>query len=53
MKFEDYKPLTIREKIVMKLVILIIQMLKPYEYEYQFKEAFRALDGLIMEKEAK
>ncbi len=32
------QPLTIREKIVVRLVLFVIQMLEPYKYEHQFKE---------------
>ena len=37
---EHEKPLTIREKLVIKILIVIVQMLKPYEYEHQFEQFY-------------
>ena len=39
--------LTIREKIVIRLVIFLIQLLHPYEYEHQFKEYYKEIKELI------
>ena len=45
-------PLTIREKIVVRLVLFVIQMLEPYQYEHQFKEWAADMRALIVSKGA-
>lgn len=39
--------ITIREKIVIRLVLFVIQLLNPYEYEHQFKGYFNEMKELI------
>ncbi len=34
------KPLTVREKMVIALVLLLIKMLKPWEYDHMYTETF-------------
>lgn len=41
------KEITIREKITIRLVIFLIQLLKPFEYEHQFKEFFNEIKELV------
>ena len=41
------KEITTREKIVIRLVIFLVQMLKPFEYDHQFKEFFNEVKELI------
>jgi len=41
------KEISIREKIVIRLVLFLIQMIKPYEFEHQFKEYFKEMKQLI------
>lgn len=38
--------LTIREKITIRLVIFLIQLLKPYQFESQFKDVLDSLKEL-------
>lgn len=40
-------PITTREKITIRLVLFLIQMIHPYEYEHQFKEYFSEMKELI------
>ena len=44
------EPLSIREKIVIKLVMFLIQVIEPYEYEHQFSNHFKEMDTLIKGK---
>jgi len=39
--------LTIREKIVIRLVMFTIQLLHPYKYDHQFKEYYNEMKELI------
>lgn len=39
--------ITIKEKIVIRLVIFLIQLLKPFQYEHQFKNFFNEMKDLI------
>ncbi len=39
--------LTIREKIVIRFVLFVIQMIKPYEYEHQFEKYYAEMKELI------
>lgn len=41
------KAISIREKITIRLVLFLIQMIHPYEYEHQFKEYFSEMKELI------
>lgn len=44
------KNLTIREKVVIRLILFLIQVVKPYEYEYQFKEWFTEMKEQLNEE---
>jgi len=47
MASQKQEDLTIREKIAIRLVLFLIQLIQPYEYEHQFKEYFREMKELI------
>lgn len=54
MKAEMKEPLTIREKIVIRLVIFLIQMIKPFDYEHEFTAFFKDILSLMwLEKNGK
>ena len=38
MRTDESAPITTREKLVVVLVVFLIKMLKPWEYDHQFKE---------------
>jgi len=40
-------PLTIREKIVIRLVLFVIQMIEPYEYDHQFTNYYKEMKELL------
>lgn len=40
-------PLSIRERIIVTLVIFIIQMLKPWEYDHQFTKFWDEIKSQI------
>lgn len=44
---ESQSELTIREKIVIRLVLFVIQMIKPYEYEHQFTRYYEEMRELL------
>lgn len=46
-------PLSIREKIVVKLVIFLITVLRPWEYNHQFTEFFQAIKEDLDIKQSK
>ncbi len=47
MKPEIQAELTIREKIVIRLILFLIQMLKPYEYDHMFDKYYSEMKELI------
>lgn len=47
------KPLTTREKIILRLVLFTIQMLKPYDFEYQFKDTIIKIAELLNSEQEK
>lgn len=43
---EESKTISVREKIVLILVVFLIQMLKPWKYEHQFKNFWDELKAV-------
>jgi len=44
---EDKKQFNWREKFVVVLVVFLIQMIKPWQYDHQFKEFWQELKDII------
>ncbi len=42
--------LTIKERLVVRLVMFLIKMIEPYEYEHQFKELYEDISTISNEK---
>ena len=46
-------PLTIRERVSIHLLLLAVKLIKPYQFEHQFKDTIENIHSLLNEKEEK
>lgn len=40
-------PLSVREKLFIKFTMMLLKMLRPYEYEHQYTEIYKDIDRIL------
>lgn len=46
-------PLTIREKLAIRFLMVLIQLIEPWEYSHQYTKFWEEIKALLNEKEGK
>lgn len=51
MSWTNEKPLSLRQKLAIKLLFVAIKIVAPYEYDHQFEKEWKGLEDLLLSPE--